>query len=361
MPPRTHDGKGPPPKRAKKTPVTPPTGYSPEMLAEMKEALEEKRSAEKAKKERAEKKANAKKREAAARTPPQPTMSADDAWKDIDSDSDGRGGGSGYRLRLAAVDENAANTDGPGYPGNLNFDGIFTRARRAASQSEASGETENDNEPDEVPSNQVAVRSKRSAEKEQTQIQKLAQAINASRSKITSKIKKYQDILDKNKTKNKDFSEAHTKFKKIGKDKKSPEILEFREVFLKMIGDNKDKFAAISWDTGETKEEIIPSNSPFHSGEKENTTTPPTYDRNGKPRMRYKKEKRQIKIFSSVSHELAQFLRITANYIDSKDMEAEKMKEEIEEERRIIAENREKREELEKAEWDAQMYGEEEF
>ena len=352
MPPRTHDGKGPPPKRAKKTPVTPPPTYSPEMLAKMEKALEEKQSAEKAKKEREAKKSSAKKRETAAKTPPQPTVSADDAWKDLD-DSDGEMGGLQPYSLLPSIGEDAADitTDSRGeqHLGNLTFDGRMTRARRAASQSEASGETENDVEPE---SNEVAIRSKRSAEKEQTEIQKLAQAINASRSKITSKMKKYHDALEKNGKKNENFREAHMKFKKIGKDKKSPEILEFREVFLKMIGDNKDKFAAISWDTGKTKTENVPSNSPFHSGKKEINASARA---RGLHALSYVKETREVKVYNSVIHELAQFLRDTATYIDSKDIEADKIMEEIVEERRIYAENRKKKEEIEEAEWDAQM------
>ena len=129
-------------------------------------------------------------------------------------------------------------------------------------------------------------------------------------------------------------------------------FLEFREVFLKMIGDNKDKFADISWDTGKTKTEYVGRTSPFHSGKKEEYVV---NHNTGETKMRYAKEPRQVKVYNSVIHELAQFLRDTATYIDSKDIEADKIMEEIVEERRIYAENRKKKEELEEAEWDAQM------
>ena len=361
--PRTHNASkdGPPPKKSKKTPKTPTTPtVDPEEMAEAMKALEEKRSAEKAKAERAEKKASAKKKSPPRKTPPQPEVSADDAWKDLD-DSDGEIQPMNL-MGTIAEDAAAIFTDDAGGQvvkdtftttpglGNLS-DGMMTRAKKAASLSGVTGETEDSDYEPEVPSNEerLAMVEKKSAEKEKTEIQKVAQLANAENSKMNAKIKKYHDAIERNGKKNKLFQEAHMKFKQIGKDKNSEEILEFRKTFLKLIGDNKDKFAEIEWDTGETKQVRIAVDSPHHSGKKVIDRVHKAKNPDAPPKYKREVEYTTQPIITNVLHELAEFLRTTATYLDTKDIEAETIKEEIMEHKRKYEAYCEKKKELEDA------------
>ena len=93
--PKTHNATkdGPPPKKQKKntTPtaapvdVSKPPAFSPELMKQMIQALEEKQSAEKKSAEKAKKKTSTPKKKL-GKTPPKPSVSAEEVWAD---DSDG--------------------------------------------------------------------------------------------------------------------------------------------------------------------------------------------------------------------------------------------------------------------------------
>ncbi len=336
--PKTHNATkdGPPPKKQKKntTPtaapvdVSKPPAFSPELMKQMIQALEEKQSAEKKSAEKAKKKTSTPKKKL-GKTPPKPSVSAEEVWAD---DSDGENQQIKPMKSLNSIGENDAVI------GNLNENENFfdataelittgnagvqgippqtfgTVEKITPSGSESQSGTKNDDKSEDGPEED-------SKDDEKT---KLNKEMASGKAKINANIKKLHLAIEKQGKRNEDFKGEHLKLKACGEENNSSELLTFRKNFLNMMAKFQDKLADITW------EEEYEVKNHLTKEMETNTRT------------------------ESALHTLAQFLRTAANYVDSKNVAAETVKAEIKDLRAKYKLARAKKAELEDEEWDLQ-------